>query len=237
VEELVAAARALRVDAGSLRWAAEALPAGLVPLRTTASEPTTTRSAETAYQGPNGESMKVSAQPGGQYVVDDYVLDRAAAAREVSEVEVDGVPAVLSTYELGDRRSLIWAVRPGFMAEMDGTDLTDAQLVAAAESLRVAGDEEWARLLATVGPEQPGQSPANTDAIENLGQTRCVLRDEWLAGDRAGRDAVARKLSDIVARYRAEGIEPNGDIFLVVDRLIAAMQSGDVAAVEAQACN
>ena len=236
-EQLVAAARALRIDAGSVGWAPDALPAGLVPLRTSQREPTSGAFAESAYRGPNGESVKVLAQPGGRYVVDDYVLDRAAAARAVSEVEVDGVPGVLSTYELGDRRSLIWAVRPGFMAEMDGTDLTDAQVVAAAESLRVADDEEWARLLAVVGPEQPGQSAANTEAITTLGRTRCAIRDKWLAGDGTGREAAVRELSDLIARYRAEGVEPNGDIFLVVDRLVAAMRSGDVAAVEAQACN
>lgn len=240
-EQLVAAARALRIDAGTVGWAPEALPAGLVPLRTTASEPSSIVFAETAYQGPNGESVKVLTQPGGQHVVDDYVLDRAAAAREVSEVEVDGVPAVLSTYEQGDRRSLIWAVRPGFMAEMDGTDLTDAELVAAAESLREADDEEWTRLLATVRPEQPGQSPANMDAIATLGHARCALREKWLAaddaGDRASRDAAMRELSGLVDRYRAEGVQPNGDIFIVVDRLVAAMQSGDAAAVQVERCN
>lgn len=240
-EQLVAAARALRIDAGVIAWAPDALPAGLVPLRTTESEPNSTVFAETAYRGPKGESVKVLAQPAGQHVVDDYVLDRAAAARQVSEVEVDGVPAVLSTYELGDRRSLIWAVRPGFMAEMDGTDLTDGELVAAAESLRLADDEEWARLLATVGPEEPGQSPDNMQAISTLGRTRCLLRDKWLSaegsGDRASRDAALRELSGLIDRYRAEGVQPNGDIFVVVDRLVAAMQSGDVAAVQAERCN
>jgi hypothetical protein len=239
--QLVAAARALRIDAGVVAWAPDALPAGLVPLRTTESEPTSTVFAETSYRGPNGELVKVLAQPGGQRVVDDYVLDRAAAARQVSEVKVDGVPAVLSTYELGDRRSLIWAVRPGFMAEVDGTDLTDGELVAAAESLRLADDEEWTRLLATVGPEQLGQSPANMDAIATLGATRCLLRDKWLSadgvGDRASRDAALRELSGLIGRYRAEGVQPNGDIFVVVDRLVAAMQSGDAAAVQAQRCN
>jgi hypothetical protein len=236
-DELVAAGRALRIDAGAVGWAADALPAGLVPLRTSQSEPTSPAFAETAYRGPKGESVKVLAQRGGQYVVDDYVLDRAAAAREVSEVDVDGVPGVLSTYEVGDRRSLIWAVRPGFMAELDGTDLTDVQLVAAAESLRLADDEEWARILATVGPAEPGQSSANMQAIANLGRTRCALRDKWLAADGAGRDAALRELSGLVDRYRAEGVQPNGDIFIVVDRLVAAMRSGDVGAVQAHACN
>lgn len=238
-DQLMAAARALRIDAaGAVGWAVDGLPAGLVALRTSQSEPLSPSFAEAAYRGPNGESVKVLAQAAGQFAVDDYVFDRVSAARQVSEVGVDGVTGVLSTYEVGDRRSLIWAVRPGFLAEMDGTDLTDAQLVAAAESLRAANDDEWAKLLAFARPPEPGQSSANFAATAHLGQTRCLLRDKWLAsGDRATRDAAALELSDLIVRYRAEGVEPNGDIFVVVDRLTAAMRSGDVAAVQAEACN
>lgn len=241
-DDLLVAARAMERVAGATTWAPDAMPAGLVRLRETpGGEAVSPATAETDYVGEKGAGMQVRVQAGGQHVVDDYVLDRAASARQVSEVRVDGAPAVLSVYEEGDRRSLIWAVRPGFMAEIDGTGLTDGQLVEAAESVRVAGDEEWRKLLAIPVDPGPGQLPANIDAIADLAKSRCVLRDEWLAavrdGDgRAAGPAVA-KLTGLIARYRAEGIEPNGDIFVVVDRLIAAMRSGSVAAVEAQACN
>ena len=80
-----------------------------------------------------------------------------------------------------------------------------------------------------------------SSAIADLGQTRCVLRDEWLAaaraGDRAGQDAATGKLSDLITRYRAGGVQPNGDISLVVDRLIEAMRSRVVASVQSEACN
>lgn len=55
--------------------------------------------------------------------------------------------------------------------------------------------------------------------------------------DAAGRDTATQKLADRLARCRAAGVAPNGDIFIVVDRLVSAMRAGDVAGDRPQACN
>lgn len=239
--ELLAAARALAVGAQALTWAPGSMPAGLELLRATKPGRSSTFSAESDYAGAQGKGFVVRVKTGDEYIVDSFIADRAGAARALAQVDVGGVPAVLSTYDRGDRQSLIWAVRPGLMVEVDAVGLTDAEVVAVARSIRPASDDEWAVLLGRVSPGPSPASTANDRAIAEVGQARCEVRTEWLAanarGDRGTQDAAAGKLADLLAGQRAQGVEPNGDIFLVVDRLVQAMRKGDVAAVQAQACN
>ena len=78
-------------------------------------------------------------------------------------------------------------------------------------------------------------------ANHELRQARCVQSVEWLAARAAvdpAREAAARtKLADLIARYRFAGVQPDGDLFAVVNRVVAAMEAGDAAAVSARPCN
>ena len=240
-DELIAAARALTVDGGRVTWDPGSLPRQLEIRRaTSAGQETSSASAEADYTGPRGKAFTVQITAGSDHQVDTFIADRASAAGTVTEVELGGVPAVLSTYDQDDRRSLIWAVAPGLMAEIDATRLSEAEVVAVAKSVRPARDDEWAR-LATLHRGPSAADMGNDQAIGELALARCAIREEWLSatarGNRPAQDAAAGKLADLVARLRAQGVQPNGDIFVVVDRLVTAMRAGNLAAVQAEACN
>lgn len=117
-----------------------------------------------------GRSFELRVHAGAAHVVDSYVLDRVSAARTVSEVEVDGVPAVLSAYETGDRLSLIWAMTPALMAEIDSIDMTAAEILAVAQSVRPAGNDECSTAradpaLAAAHRRRPRPHRAETDPV------------------------------------------------------------------------
>lgn len=83
-------------------------------------------------------------------------------SRAGDEVEVRGHAGWTGVDEVGsERRTLVWEESPGIVVVVESAGLDAADLLAAAESLRPAGDEEWDALLS--GSASGDAAPADEE--------------------------------------------------------------------------
>jgi hypothetical protein len=176
---------------------------------------------------------------GDGYTLDALLLDRLASAEAWRAATVAGRPAVLSTYEqLGSpdqATTLMWSPSEGVVAEMSAHGLTEAELEAAAASIQEVDEAGWQSLLAAVPPAAPVALAVGDDSLAEVGAETCRVRDQWLnavgAGDQAAMAAAVSDLRTLLGKGRAAGVGENGDILVVIERLLDAMAARDAASV------
>ena len=233
-DDLLAAARSMRVDPdGRPGWTSPPVR-GLVltspSVRTTGPR----RSAEVRYELATGR-VSLRVQEGGEAVLMELVRDRAASAAELRAAEVDGVAAVMTRYADQDRWALLWEVRPGVVAELVVSDLAPGMdVLDVAGAIREASAAQWEAVLdrgAAVAGAGAGSRGASPDQAAATVEALCRLRGEWLAADTGGR-AEGEGLLRNLRRHAVEvGLDRNTDLVAVLDRLLAAMAAGDAARV------
>ena len=237
-EELVAFARAVDVapDRG-LVLPMPALPAGLAFERSTGPEERDGRlHAEVSYrQGRRSAELRL--QPGGEWQFDNLVRDRLVSASAARAVTLDGAPGVVSTYQgPGQSHAVMWRVEPGVVAEVRVDEVSADEAVAVARSVKEIDEGEWQDLLArfrSPSPSTADAAPIGPSPHEQARFELCTLRGAWLAGNagEAGRAEVVSDVRALRARAAAQGLDRDSDIVVVLDDLLAAMQSGDPQAV------
>jgi hypothetical protein len=236
-DELASIGRALRVDgAGDVTWPAGTPALGL-ELHRTSDAPSGPRwySEVTWVQGSDRLSLRL--QQGGTDVLDDLIADRAASAREIGEIAVEGAHAVMATSDAPagapGSTSVMWQVRDGVVAELVGEGAGRAHVVTAAASLVEVSEAEWQALLARMAqaPAEPPAGPPEGAAIA----AACSLRGAWLGAAATADAAMQAKLLDDLRRLRDTGTVAGwgsrGDILVVLGQLADAMAAGDVATV------
>ena len=217
------------------------MPGGIELRRSTPPDTSPSRHAEVDYQS-GSRSVGLRLVSGGQYRLDDLVLDRLASSAGWRAATVAGTPAVLSTYPpVGDRAgvvSLTWAVGDGVVAELTADGLSDAEIQAAAASIHQVDEVAWNEVRAAADALQavsvPGQ--AEVDALhESVTAEMCQARNGWLkardAGDRAVEAASLANVADLREKGQAADLGDTGDILVVMERLLDAMAAGDDALV------
>jgi hypothetical protein len=244
-DELLAAGQAIE----SALAAGQAPPASLaggIELRRDTSSATSSATSpmaegEVSY-GAGDRQVKLRVISGGTHQLDDLVRDRLASSTGWRPADVGGRPAVLSAYApVADEepsRTLMWALDDGVVAELRGHGLTEAELEAAAASIRPVGEAEWADLLLQSEVLQslpvPGEAARDASHVA-MNIDMCQARNTWLRarafGDEEVAAAAAASLGALLEQGRETGLGKTGDILVVAQRLLDAMAVGDVAAV------
>ncbi len=214
---------------------------GLALARATRPEGSRWDQTEVSYRS-GSRVVELRLTTGGPYEHDSLLLDRLASATSWRTASFDGTAANLATYQQSpdvspgeQARTLIWIAGDGVVAELAAQGLTEAEIEAAAASIREIDEAAWGDLVArfdgrTGGPEEDeGRDPL--PAMAEI----CQLRDRWLATHAAGdpdvEAALVAQLGSVLAKGRAAGLGETGDILVVAQRLLDAMAAGDTAAV------
>ena len=218
-----------------------AMPGGVELRRSNSSDTSPSRHAEVEYRS-GTRSVGLRLVSGGQFRLDDLVLDRLTSSARWRSATVAGTPAVLSTYPpVGGRAggvALMWAVAEGVIAELTASGLSDAEVETAAASIHQVDEAAWNEVRATSDALQaipvPGQ--AELDALHgDVSTEMCQARNGWLkaraAGDRATEAASVANLTAVLEKGQAAGLGDTGDILVVMQRLLDGMAAGDDALV------
>jgi len=213
---------------------------GLELRRVTSPDASPASEAEVSYQA-DGRTMGLRLMAGGTYRLDDLVRDRLASSAGWRPATVDGKSAVLSTYQDGGTdpaRTLMWAIEDGVVAELTAQGLSEAEMEAAAGSIRTVDEAGWDDLLnqSKVLQSVPVPGQVEADALHvSVTTEMCQARDAWLdaqdAGDAGVAEAAVADLGAVLEKGRAGGLGDTGDILVVVERLLDAMAAGDAVTV------
>ena len=240
-DDLLAAGQALEGALALGQAAPTTLPGGIALSRVTRPEGSRWDQTEVSY-GSGSRLVELRLTTGGAYEHDSLVLDRMASSSSWRSASVDGRAANLATYQGSDdvaqqARTLIWVVDDGAVAELTSHGLTEAELEAAAASIRQIDEGQWDELVARFEGAPPvGQEVA--PAADAYG--RVHGRDLRHPGPVAGGPGRRRRRScgrggGRSAGHRREGpggrARPDGDILVVAQRLLDAMAAGDDALV------
>ena len=144
-------------------------------------------------------------------------------------------------------RAVMWMVRPGVVAELVARGLSDEEIGVALASIEEVDEAEWEALVAktnTATTNRPTDSGPPTAASEaesphtTFLAELCKASSVWLhaidAGDTGGRDSVAADLHSLRDKGKAAGLGQDSDIILIADRIVAAVDAGDVDGVRAE---
>ncbi|HVF13175.1 MAG TPA: hypothetical protein VM942_01180 [Acidimicrobiales bacterium] len=218
------------------------LPGTFELRRATPPEATASSLAEVVYAA-RERHVQLRLTSGTTYRLDSLVLDRLASSGSWRPAVVDGKSGVMATYQdvgdaAGAARTLMWAFSDGVVAELTAQGLTEAEMEAAAASIREVDDAEWNELLARFVERPSGpEEAAGEDPLRDLTIEICHLRDRWLAAHAVGTQGrpveagVVGQLESVIEKGRAAGLGDRSDILVVAERLGAAMAAGDAAAV------
>jgi hypothetical protein len=208
---------------------------------------------EVGYTGPENRTVDLRLTSGGPTDLDDLVLDRLASAGSWQPLTVEGQPAVASTYA-GDpglgapTRAVMWAVRPGVVAELVTQGMSEAESEAALASITEIDEADWAALVARFrsagepasdsDPLPPPPAPETESPHAIFQSEMCKASYAWLqaveVGDTGGRVTMTAELHSLRDKGEAAGLGNDGDIIQIADRLVAAADAGDVDAVRAE---
>ncbi len=208
------------------------------------------RHGEVTYRGPENRTVDLRLLSGGPTRLDGLVLDRLASAGSWRALTVGRQPAVESTYADGPEagpptRAVMWMVRPGVVAELVARGLSDEEIGVALASIEEVDEVKWDALVAkTAAPNRPTDSgpPAAESGTESLHTAflaeLCKASSVWLhaieVGDAGGRDTVAADIHSVRDKGEAAGLGRDGDIIVIADRIVAAVDAGDADAVRSE---
>lgn len=206
---------------------------------------------EVTYSGPESRTVDLRLTSGGPSNLDDLVLDRLASAGSWRPLTVEGRSAVASTYAespaVGEpTRAVMWAVRPGVVAELVTFGLSDDEIDAALASIREISQAEWDGLVAKSAPanNEPANSglppaPARTESphtqfIAELCKGTEVWQWAVTEGETASAESAAAGIRSLRDKGKNTGLGQDSDLIVIADRVVAAVDAGDVDGVTAE---